>query len=207
MTEYKDVVTVTVTADAVLLTTAPVKKRGDTVTAPAPESIVPAYLSDRCSDAEQYSHACACMTVSASTVTVAVAGMTSTTTIASTTTWYESPPLASSSVVFPDDNSWTATYTYSEYELPVFTSAPDPTVIVDYPTPTPVCLMGSTLTGDAFVSRTAQLSLATSYLIWTANIYQHYSTSSLQTPDTLSRGMALSVLWNSRPTRLQPRLF
>ncbi len=197
----------TVTAEAVLPTSQTVLKRGDTVTAPAPTSTVPAYLSDKCSDADQYSSACACMTVSASTSTVAVADVTSTTTVASTTTWYESPPLASSSVAFPDDDSWTSTYTYAEYTLPVFTSAPDPSVVVDYPTPTPVCLMGSTPTGDAFVSQTAHSSLATSYFILTANFFKHHSISSLQTPGTLLRMMAFSALCNSQPTRLRPRLF
>ncbi len=166
---YDDAVTVTVTTERpaeeptsteAAISTSLVNKRGDTITAPAPESTVPAYLGARCSDAEQHSSACACLSVSAFTVTGAAApAVTSTTTIASTATYFdfESPPLASSSVAFPDDDSWTATYTYAEYTLPVFTSAADPSVVVDYPTPTTVCLMDATPTGDAFVRRTASL--------------------------------------------------
>ena len=169
MTVYQNAGTVTVTTqppagvatstEAAVATT-PVKKRGDTVT--APQSTVPAYLSAWCTEADQYSSACACVSISASTVTAAAAAdITSTTTIASTATEYdfESPPLASSSVVFPSDAGWTATYTYSEYELPQFTSAADPSVVVDYPTPTTVCLMDATPTGDVFVRRTTFLKL------------------------------------------------
>ena len=166
---YEDAGTVTVTTEPpaaeptsinAAVPTTPVKKRGGTVTAPL--STVPAYMSAWCSEAEQYSSACACMSVSASTLTAAAAAdVTSTTTIASTVTMYdfESPPLPSSSVAFPDDGSWTATYTYSEYELPHFTSAADPSVVVDYPTPATVCLMDATPTGDVFVSRTAFLEV------------------------------------------------
>lgn len=160
-TEYESAVTVTVTT-APPAWTAPTSavsaftlltKR--TVTASATETAVPTYVSPQCSDAAQYGSACSCWSVTGPTTTASVADVTSTTTVASTVTYYdyESPPLASSSVSFPA-NSWTKTYTYSEYTLPVFTSAPDPSVVVDYPTPVETCLMDAVPTGDAFVSRT-----------------------------------------------------
>jgi hypothetical protein len=71
---------------------------------------------------------------------------------------YESPPLPSSSVAFPSDDSWTATYTFSEYTLPVFTSAPDPSIEITYPTQSTTCLMDAVPTGDSFV-RCAQIAL------------------------------------------------
>ena len=91
MTALEDVVTVTVTtAPPAEEPTSPVEKRTPTQTqtgtptATSPESTVPAYLSDRCTDAGQYSSACVCMGVSASTVTAPAVAVTSTTTIAST---------------------------------------------------------------------------------------------------------------------------
>ena len=143
MTALEDVVTVTVTTappaeepTSLVEKRTPIQTKTGTPTATPPESIVPAYLSDQCTDAGQYSSACVCMGVSASTVTAPAVAVTSTTTIASTVTEYdyESPPLPSSSVSFPDDDSWTSTYTYAEYTLPVFPSAaPDPTIKVDFP--------------------------------------------------------------------------
>ncbi len=169
MTAYESAVTVTVTTappqetataqtTSVVLASSPLKKRQS-------ENTVPAYMSPKCSDAAQYSSACSCWSVSASTVTASVAAVTSTTAIALTVTQYdyESPPLSSSPVSFPADDSWTKTYTYSEYQLPVFTSAPDPSIVVDYPTPSETCLMDAVPTGDSFVSRTTGVLVSASF--------------------------------------------
>ena len=161
VTEYESAVTVTLTTSppawtaptTAVSTFAPLTKR--TVTASATETAVPTYLSPQCSDAVQFGSACSCWSVTGPTVTASVPDVTSTSTVAVTVTHYdyESPPLPSSSVSFPA-NSWTKSYTYAEYTLPVFTSAPDPSVVVDYPTPVETCLMDANPTGDAFVSRT-----------------------------------------------------
>ncbi|KAK3307278.1 uncharacterized protein B0T15DRAFT_484445 [Chaetomium strumarium] len=63
---------------------------------------------------------------------------------------YESPPLPTSSVVFPDDGIWAATYTFEEYALPTFTDAPDPSIVVNYPIPSTTCMLHATPTGDSF---------------------------------------------------------
>lgn len=131
-------------------------------------------------------------------MTASVAPVTSTTTVASTVTQYdyESPPLPSSSVVFPADDSWTSTYTWSEHQLPVFTAAPDPPIEVAYPTPSTTCLMDSTPTGDSFVSCTA------GWRPFGGKFCNHHSTFLLPALDMSSSAMALWAQWNSRSTRL-----
>ncbi|AEO66326.1 uncharacterized protein THITE_2128403 [Thermothielavioides terrestris NRRL 8126] len=146
VTEDLAAATVTVTSELVQ-----VERRQVTAQSASPANTIPAYAS-ACSVASRYSSACSCFGVTGATVTAATPVVTSTTTVATTVTEvdYESPPLASSSVVFPSDDSWTATYTYSEYTLPVFTSAPDPTIDITYPTPSTTCLLDATPTGDSF---------------------------------------------------------
>ncbi|KAL1850140.1 hypothetical protein VTK73DRAFT_9749 [Phialemonium thermophilum] len=153
-----ETVSVTVTTEILLgVTTSstPLAKRLMTITAPDQSTptpkTVPTYAS-ACSGSVRYASACSCFGATAPTLTAPTPVTTSTVSVVTTFTQvdYDSPPLASQSVSFPEFDDWTLTYTYEEYALPVFgTPGPD-TVIVSYPTPSPTCLLDATPTGDAF---------------------------------------------------------
>jgi hypothetical protein len=63
----------------------------------------------------------------------------------------DSPPLDVGEVTFPEDKSWTATYTYDEVELPTF--APQASVVPDAPAETTVCFVDPEAEGNSFVSK------------------------------------------------------